>query len=151
MNTNLKQNNDSDCNFYNISFSPICVFIFLGIYSLPPPPPLHLQMFFVETKTLSYLLAGSRENFKFLGDLLNILGGPNFLFGRGLSQAIFSHKAIHCQSCKLKNSWWQNYLFHVCMLTILIFTCEFFVLFKYPLKLSKKCLLLFVLFDMSSE
>ena len=31
--------------------------------------------------------------------------------------AIFFHKAFNDQSCKLKNSWWQNYLLHVCMPT----------------------------------
>ena len=93
-----------------------------------------------------------------------ILGEPNFLFGRGGS-AIFFHKAINDQSCKLKNSWWQNYLFHVCILTFPPFTWEFSVwefsvCSKCPLKLKKKkCLLLFsnnsvkvwILLDMSSN
>ena len=46
------------------------------------------------------------------------------LFGRG-GYASFFHKAISDQSCKLKNSWWQNYLFHVCILTFLTFGWEF--------------------------
>ena len=37
------------------------------------------------------------------------------------------HNAINDQSCKLKNSWWQNYLFHVCMLTFLTLSWEFSV------------------------
>ena len=40
------------------------------------------------------------------------MGEPIFFLGGGW--AIFFHKAINDQSCKLKNSWWQNYLFHVC-------------------------------------
>ena len=35
------------------------------------------------------------------------------------------HKAINDQSCKLKNSWRQNYLFHVCMLFFLTFSWGF--------------------------
>ena len=38
---------------------------------------------------------------------------------------IFFHKAINDQSCKLKNSWWENYLLHLCMLTFHTFTWEF--------------------------
>ena len=34
-------------------------------------------------------------------------------------------KAINDQSCKSKNSWWQNYLCHVCMLTFLTFIWEY--------------------------
>ena len=37
------------------------------------------------------------------------------------------HNAINDQSCKLKNSWWKNYLFHVCMLTFLTLSWEFSV------------------------
>ena len=40
---------------------------------------------------------------------------------------MFFHKAINDQSCKLKKSWWQSYLFHVCMLTFLTFGREFSV------------------------
>ena len=39
--------------------------------------------------------------------------------------AIFFQKAINDQLCKLKNSWWQNYLLHVCMPTFHTFTWEF--------------------------
>ena len=35
------------------------------------------------------------------------------------------HKAVNDKSCKLKISWWQNYLFHVCMLTFFTFSWEF--------------------------
>ena len=45
-----------------------------------------------------------------------------------LGQAIFFHKAINDQSCKLKNSW-QNYLFHVCLLTFLNLTREFSLIY----------------------
>lgn len=37
---------------------------------------------------------------------------------------VFLHKAINDQSRKLKNSWLQNYLFHVCILIFLTFTWE---------------------------
>ena len=82
----------------------------------------------------------------------SLLGGPNFLFGRGGAGPFFFHKSINDQSCKLTNSWWQNDLLHVCMLT---FT---FTSVQVSIQISKKCLLLFgnnsvkvrILFDMSS-
>ena len=40
----------------------------------------------------------------------------------------FSFKAINDQSFKHKNSWWQNYLFHVCMLTFFSFISGIFSL-----------------------
>ena len=52
-----------------------------------------------------------------VGDLISLLGEGGY--------AIFFHKAINDQSCKLRNSWWQNYLLHVCMLTFHTFTLEF--------------------------
>ena len=60
------------------------------------------------------------------------------------------HKAINVQSCKLKNSWWQNYLFHVCMPTFLTFSwgfsaLEFFVCSSVHSKSHKKCLLSLVI------
>ena len=100
------------------------------------------------------------EYFKFLGGLLYWGVLISFFGGGG---TIFSQKAINDQSCKLKNSWWQNYLLHVCMLTFHTSTLEFslgeFSLFKCPLKLQKKSLVLlgiysvkvWILFHMSSK
>ena len=92
----------------------------------------------------------------------SVLGVLISFYGEG-GYAIFFHKAINDQSCKLKNSWWQDYLLHLCMLTSHTFTLEFslgeFFLFKCPLKFPKKCLLLlginsvkvWILFHMSSK
>ena len=60
------------------------------------------------------------------------------------------HKAINVQSCKLKNSWWQNYLFHVCMPTFLTFSwgfsaLEIFVCSSVHSKSHKECLLCLVI------
>ena len=77
------------------------------------------------------------ENFKFLGELISFLGK--------WGEAIFFHKGINEQSCKLNNSWWQNYLLHAnfSQFYLGIFFLRIFCLFKCPLKLSRKCLLLF--------
>ena len=86
-------------------------------------PPIHKQFFVGAINFVSYLVARGWENFKFLGDLLYWGDLISFLGER----TIFFHRAINAQSCKLKNSWWQNYLLHVCMLTFLTFTWEVFV------------------------
>ena len=70
---------------------------------------------------------------------------------------------VRYQSCKLKNSWLQNYRFHVCMPTFVTFTWkfsdwEFSVCSSAHSNISKKCLQMFgnnsakvwILFDMSS-
>ena len=54
------------------------------------------------------------------------MGGTNILFWR-VGKPIFFHKDINDQSCKLKSSWWQNYLFHVSTLIFLTFSGEFSV------------------------
>ena len=77
VNTNIKQKNDSDCNFYNFSllipscnrFLVVCIFIFVlhGLYSPYP------QIFFFVGGgliILMYLVARSLEDFKVLGNLL---------------------------------------------------------------------------------
>ena len=82
-------------------------------------------MFFCWAKNLFCILKlGDWENFKFLGDLLYWRRLISFL---GSVEGSFFHKAINDQSCKLKKSWWQSYLFHVCMLTFLTFGREFSV------------------------
>ena len=87
------QKNASDCNFYNFSLLVpypnnflvvcICVLTFHFVYS-----PSHPQIFFLWGLNL-YLIARGWENFKLLGDL-------------GGGKAIFCHKVINDQSCKLK-------------------------------------------------
>ena len=71
----LKQKNDSDCNFYNSSFFVpyhnnllvvyICILIFHGIYS-----PLTKKIFCRGRGTFLCLVATSWEDFKFVGNLL---------------------------------------------------------------------------------
>ena len=78
-------------------------------------PPTHKYFF--------CLVAWSWEDFKFIGELLYWGDLISFLGEKGWT--IYFHKAINDQSCKLKNSWWQNYLLHVCMLTFHTFTWEF--------------------------
>ena len=134
----------------------ICIVIFHSIYS-----PLLTNIFLRGAKFFLCLVARGWKYFKLLGDFLYWRVLIFFLGERGL--AIFFHKAINDQSCKLKNSWRQNYLLHVCMLTFHtyfgIFSLRIFCLFKSPPKLPKKCLLLlginsvkvWILFDMSSK
>ena len=136
----------------------ICILTFHGkcILLLPPPhcTP-HPQIIFCGgggggAKNIFHVL--------FLGDLLYWENLISFL-GEG-GYAIFFHKAINDQSCKLKNSWRQNYLLRVSRLTFLTFTWEFF-LWEFSVCSSvhwnsKKCLPLFVnnsvkVFDMSSK
>ena len=118
--------------------------------------------FLLGLKIFLYLVARGWVNFKFLGDPLYWKDLISFL-GEG-DEAIFLHRAISDQSCKLKNSWWQNYLFHVVMLTFLIFAWKFSVWeFSFCSSVhsnsQKKCLLLFgincakvwILLNLSSE
>ena len=76
----------------------VFVSLFSMVYSPPYPKVFFLQglIFFL------YLVARAWEYFKFLGDLL-YWGVLISFFGVG-GQAIFFHKAISDQSCKLKNS-----------------------------------------------
>ena len=103
-------------------------------------PPTH-EYFFCEGLIFFWcLVARGCENFKFLGDLLywgylvSSLGKEEW--------AIFFHKAINNQSCKLKNSWWQKY-FSCVYANFSHFYLGIFCLFQFSLKLSKKCVLLF--------
>ena len=75
----------------------------------------------------SCLVARGWEDFKFLGDLLfwEDFFFFFFFFLEEGGKAIFFHKAIIDQLCKLKNSWWSNYLLHMCMLTFHTFNWEF--------------------------
>ena len=160
--------NDSDCNFYNFSLLVpypnkflvvcICILIFRW-FILPLPTNTFLWgAKFCHVFLNSCLVARGWEDFEFLGDLLYWENLISFL-GEG-GHAIFFHKAINDQSCKLKNSWRQNYLLRVSRLTFLTFTWEFFLReFSVCSSVhwnSKKCLPLFVnnsvkVFDMSSK
>ena len=132
--------NDSDCNFNNFSllFPTLTNFwqsVFVCLYSMLSllsffyypyclfTPPTH-EYFFCEGLIFFWcLVARGCENFEFLGDLLywgylvSSLGKEEW--------AIFFHKAINNQSCKLKNSSWKNYLLHVYLLTFHTFTWGF--------------------------
>ena len=68
-------------------------------YILPPP---HKYFFCGELKFFSHLVVRAWEYFKFLGGFL-YWGVLTSFLGEG-AQAIFFHKAINDQSCKLKNS-----------------------------------------------
>ena len=96
---------------------PLCI--------LPFPLP-STNIFIWQLKRFWYLVARGWENFKFLVDLL-YWGEPNFVFGREEARLFSLHRAINDESCKLKNSWRQNYMFHVSMLTLFTFTREFSV------------------------
>ena len=122
-NNNNNNNSDSNCNFYSFSllvaypnnYLVVCIFVslFFMVYT-----PLHPQIFFCGGWTFFlYLIARGLENFKFHGDLLYWVDLIYFF-------SFFFHKTINDQSCKPKNSWRQNYLFHVCMVTFLTFTWE---------------------------
>ena len=79
MNMNLKQKNDTDCNFYHVSIlvpTPykfllvcLCILVFHGIYHPPPT-----------TKIFLYLVAKGWENFKNSWGP-SVLGETNILFG----------------------------------------------------------------------
>ena len=72
---------------------------------------------------LCVFAARSWEDFKFLGNLL-YCGDLISLLVKGC-YTLFCHKIINDQSCKLRNSCWQDYLHHVCMLTFYTFTWAF--------------------------
>ena len=121
---------NSDCNFYHFSLLVSYPNYFLVVsfyypyfpwYNTPAPP----APFFCAAKIFSYLVARGWENFKFHGNFLD--GGELLSFlGEG-GYAIFFHEAINDQSSKLKNRWWQNYQFHVCILTFHTFSWKFSV------------------------
>ena len=103
----------------------ICILIFRW-FILPLPTNTFLWgAKFCHVFLNSCLVARGWEDFEFLGDLLYWENLISFL-GEG-GYAIFFHKAINDQSCKLKNSWRQNYLLRVSRLTFLTFTWEFFL------------------------
>ena len=102
-----------------------------------------------------YFAARYWENFKFLVDLLYWYG-TEFNFWKRPGWAIFFHKAINDQPCKLKNSWWQNYLFHLCMLTFLTFTWGFFAwefstCSSFHSHSQKKCFLFFLVITLNES
>ena len=110
ININLKQKNDSNCTFYHFSLLVACHdnFLVVCLCILIFPGIVELKNFFVSC---------SKGLVKFqISWGHSVLGGTkNF------------DKVINDQSCKykLKNSWWQNCLSHVCMLTFLTFSWEF--------------------------
>ena len=122
---------------------------------IPPPPPYTQNFFLWALKNFSY--RQELEKFRISWGP-SLLGGPNFLFGR---EGARPFPSINNESCKLKNRWWQNYLFYVCMLTVLTFLGKVSVskFSKCPFKLSETRLLMFgnnsmkvwIPFDMSSE
>ena len=105
---NLKQKNDSNCNLYYFSLLVpcpnnflvvcLCILIFHGIVNL------------------NFFLSCSQGR---------SVGRSNALGRSVLGDTKNFHKAINGQSCKPKNSWRQNYLFHVCMLFFLTFSWGF--------------------------
>ena len=104
-------------------------------YILPPPTNiLWGGLFFFRILQL-----GAGKIAIFLGP--SVLGGPKFLFGRG--EAIFFNKVINDQKqlmAKLSVSCVYANFSHFYLES---FSLRVFCLFKSPLKLSKKCLLLF--------
>ena len=82
----FKQKNESDCNFYNFSIlvpytNKFLVFcIFCGIYS---PSPLPTNIFFVRDNFCFNVWQLGAGKIQILGGEVSVLGGPNFLFGRG--------------------------------------------------------------------
>ena len=104
------------------------------------PAPPYTQIFFLwALKNFSY--RQELEKFRISWGP-SLLGGPNFLFGR---EGARPFPSINNESCKLKNRWWQNYLFYVCMLTVLTFLGKVSVskFSKCPFKLSETRLLMF--------
>ena len=70
-----------------------------------------------------YIVTKCWEKFKFLEDLL--YWGDLIFFLREGARPFSSIK--QSMTNHVKHSWWQHYLFHVCMLTFLTFTWEFSV------------------------
>ena len=97
-----------DCTFYHFHFLVpchntfllvcLCILIFRGI---------------VELENLCVSCNQGLVKFQVSWEHSVLRGTKNF------------DKAINDQSCKPKNSWWRNYLFHVCMLTFLTFIWEY--------------------------
>ena len=121
-----------DCNFYNFSllapypnkFLIVCICILVSMVYNPPYPQIYFFCvgdFFFRVLQLG---AVKISIFFFFGWGVLYWGYLISFLGKGF-YTIFFHKAINDQSCKLKNSWWQNYLLHVCMLTFRTFTWEF--------------------------
>ena len=99
---------DPDCNFYNFSlFVPypnkfvvvfICIVIFHGIYS-----PIPTNIFFLWQAKFFFVSCSQGLGIFQISWGLSVLGVPISFLGEG-GQAIFFHKTINDQSCKLKNS-----------------------------------------------
>ena len=108
MNMNLKQKNDSDCNFYHISLLVpypnkflvvhLCILIFHGIY-LPPPPTTNIFLYWGEL--ISFLGEWARP-FSFIQNYLFHVCILTFLtFSREFSvQEFFVFSSVHSNSQK---------------------------------------------------
>ena len=150
--------------FGPLPHQPSCslyLYPYFSWYILPPT----LKYFFVGVIFFfSCLVARDWEDFKFLGDLL--YWGNLISFLEDGARPFSSRKLMEewneiMKLMEWKNSWWQNYLLDLCMLTFHTFNWELSLwdFFKHPLKLQKKSLLLFdnnslkmrILFDVSSK
>lgn len=86
--------------------------LFVSLFFMVYTPPKYFIL--RDLKSVLYLIAWGWKKFKFLGGLL-YCSSCTFL-ARGKDE-----------SCNLKNSWRQHYLFYVCMLIFFSFTWEFSV------------------------